>query len=54
MSRNMSNQYDQVPVTPIEIDIGKKKSGEDATFQQLEIEQPDNGIFLHHNLYENM
>ena len=43
MSRNMSNQYDQVPVTPIEIDIGKKKSGEDATFHQLEIEQPDNG-----------
>lgn len=54
MSRNMSNQYDQVPVTPIEIDIGKKKSGEDATFHQLEIEQPDNGIFLNNNLFENM
>ena len=32
----MSNQYDQVPVTPIEIDIGKKKSGEELANERYE------------------
>lgn len=55
MSIRPKKQYDQLPITPIEIDIGKKKSEDETLFHQLEIEQPNNdGNNLDSNLFESM
>lgn len=54
MSITPKKQYDQLPIMPIEIDIGKKIEDE-ALFHQLEIEQPNNdGTNFESNLFENM